>query len=64
MRPLKPRPGVRMFEILPVVLAALFYTLQILGLLFRHSKKVKTQIFEATGETEDNVLSTHWCLTW
>ena len=41
-----------------LTLAELFHPLQILGLLLRHGKKVKTQIFEATGETEDNVLST------
>lgn len=35
-----------------------FHTLQISGLLFRNGNKVKTQIFEATGETDDNVLST------
>lgn len=42
----------------PSVLATPFHTLQISGLLFRNSNKVKTQIFEATGETDDNVLST------
>lgn len=47
--PLRPRPS---------VLATPFHTLQISGLLFRNSNKVKTQIFEATGETDDNVLST------